>query len=161
MTLDNLIDAKNTSKPYSTSMCARAWAAALCLVVTSAWADAPQEDLVIHVSGFTHERGQAVASLFREGDDIFGKPYARVVASIQRGAANLIFPRLPYSNYAFTVFHDENGNNDLDHNFLHFPAEPLGFSNGFRLSLFSGMPNFEKLRFAFESDAKPLEISVK
>ena len=133
----------------------------VCLLGTATAADVPREGIVVHVSGFTHAGGQAIGNLFREGDDVFGKPYVRVVAGIQQNTATLVFPGLPQGSYAVTVFHDENGNNDLDHNFLRFPAEPLGFSNGFKLSLFSGMPSFEKLRFSFGPDFQPLEISVK
>jgi len=130
------------------------------LLVTSASADAQQGDLVIDISGFTHDNGQAIASLFREGDDIPSKPYARIVAEIHEGKAIALFPSLQHGDYALIVFHDENGNNNLDHNFLGFPAEPMGYSNGFSFSLFSGMPNFKKLRFTFGEGAKPLEIPV-
>ena len=133
----------------------------ICLISTPAWADSAPADLVVHTSGFNHERGQAIASLFREGDDVFGTPYVRVTAPIHQGKATLVFPNVKSGNYALITFHDENGNNELDHNILRLPAEPLGFSNGFKLSAFSGMPNFEKLRFAFTLDSKPLEISVK
>lgn len=134
---------------------------ALVLVIAAANAEVPRKDIIIHVNGFTHARGQAIANLFREGGDVFGKPYARVAANIQHTTATLTFPDVPPGSYAVTVFHDENGNNDLDHNFLRFPAEPLGFSNGFKLSLFSGPPSFEKLRFDVGPDFQPLEISVK
>lgn len=118
-------------------------------------------DLVINAGGFGHERGQAVANLFREGDDVFHKPYLRVTTKIEAGKAVLVFPALQHGTYAITMFHDENGNNDLDHNIFHIPAEPLGFSNGFKFSLFSGLPNFEKLRFEFGPEGKAVEITVK
>ncbi|MBI3562357.1 MAG: DUF2141 domain-containing protein [Gammaproteobacteria bacterium] len=130
-------------------------------LVVSAWPQPTEADLQIHVTGFAHDRGQVIASLFSDGHDVFGKPDRRVVGTIQQNQATLIFPHLPYGSYAMTVFHDENSNNDLDHNFLHLPAEPLGFSNGFKLSLFSGMPSFEKLSFVFAADTKPVEITVK
>ena len=135
-----------------------AGALAMCLILTPVWADQAQADLTVHVNGFAHERGQAIASLFRDGEDVFGKPYIRLAAEIQQGKATLVFRNVAPGNYAVIAFHDENGNNDLDHNFLRLPAEPLGFSNGFKLSIFSGMPSFEKLRFAFTLDGKPLEI---
>ncbi len=135
------------------------------LAIFSVWApalaDAPVTDLVVHAQGFTHDRGQAVASLFREGDDIFQKPRLRVMAKVHGGNATLVFPRMEYGNYAVLVFHDENGNDDLDHNLLRFPAEPLGSSNGFEFGLFSGLPSFEKLRFTFDASTKPIEITIK
>jgi uncharacterized protein (DUF2141 family) len=138
-----------------------AWLAAACLAMSPAMADEAHADLVVNAGGFAHERGQAMASLFREGDDIFGKPHARVAAPIHQGRATLVFPNTRPGHYALIAFHDANGNNDLDHNFLHLPAEPLGFSNGFELSLFSGMPSFEKLRFVFTAGSGPQEISIK
>jgi uncharacterized protein (DUF2141 family) len=132
----------------------------ICLVATSAIAETGHRDLVVRASGFADESGQAVANLFREGDDVLHKPHILVTASIQNGKATLTFPQLPYGNYAISVFHDKNSNNKIDHNFVNFPAEPLGFSNGFKLSLFSGLPSFEKLRFTFGADMKPMEIIV-
>ena len=73
----------------------------------------------------------------------------------------MVLTDLAYGPYAMVVFHDENDNGTLDHNVLRLPAEPLGFSKGFKLSLFSGMPNFEKLRFDFTVDSMPLEIVVQ
>jgi uncharacterized protein (DUF2141 family) len=68
---------------------------------------------------------------------------------------------LKYGKYAVSVFHDENGNGTVDHNFLHFPAEPLGFSNDFHLGIFAGLPSFEKLQFEFTPGAEPVSILVK
>lgn len=156
------VDTKCAGRRLSMRARAVVWILFACMAVARAWAGAQQEgDLGVHVSGFTHERGQAVASLFREGDDIFGKPHVRVAAPIRQGKAKLVFPHQPYGSYAVTAYHDENGNNDLDHDVLRLPAEPLGFSNGFRLALFSGMPSFEKLRFVFGAGSKPLEITVR
>lgn len=134
---------------------------AIFWVGTPVLADVPVTDLVVHAQGFTHDRGQAVASLFREGDDIFQKPRLRVMAKVHGGNATLVFPRMEYGNYAVLVFHDENGNDDLDHNLLRFPAEPLGYSGGFEFGLFSGLPSFDKLRFTFDANAKPIEITVE
>lgn len=143
----------------------RAGCLAAGLAISPSWlpaaADVLVADLVVHARGFTHDRGQAVASLFREGDDIFIEPRLRVMAKVQGGNATLVFPRMEYGHYAVLVFHDENGNDDLDHNILRFPAEPLGYSNDFEFGLFSGLPSFEKLRFTLGADTRPIEITVR
>ena len=100
-------------------------------------------------------------NFFREGDDLFGKPHLRIQAKIHNGEATFVFPQLEYGNYAVILFHDENGNGDLDHNILRLPAEPMGFSNGFDLSLFSGLPSFEKLQFEFGKKSQPVVIAVE
>lgn len=45
------------------------------------------------------------------------------------GGGPVRFEELAAGSYAVLVFHDENGNGELDGNFLGIPREPLGFSN--------------------------------
>lgn len=119
--------------------------------------------LSIQVSGFAHQRGHAIANLFREGDEVLNlkNVYRRAQVEIRDGKATFSFPDLAYGTYAVSVYHDENDNGMLDHNVFHFPAEPLGFSNHFQLGLTSGMPTFEKMKFQFAADTGILEIVVK
>lgn len=140
----------------------KAGLALLVLTAQSAQADdSPAADLVVHVSGFKHQRGQAIANLFYEGDDIFKAARSRVVSAVPKEMAVLVFPNIKPGHYAVLVFHDENSNGDLDHNLLRFPAEPWGFSNDFELTLFSGLPSFKKVAFAFEASVGPISIRVK
>ncbi len=118
-------------------------------------------DLNVLGNGFAHDRGQAVAKLFRRGDDIFGPPHRQIKAVIRDGQVTLVFRWLPYATYAVILFHDENGNDDIGHNFFRFPAEPLGFSGKFKVSLFSGKPTFDELQFEFGKQSGPLRITVE
>lgn len=129
----------------------------------TALAAEPVATLSVQASGFQNGGGHAIANLFREGDDVLklDKAYQHAKAEIHDGKATFSFPDLPYGKYAVSVFQDENDNGTLDHNALHFPAEPLGFSNHFSLGVFSGFPSFEKLQFPFSADTGVLEIVVK
>jgi uncharacterized protein (DUF2141 family) len=135
----------------------------LLLPLQMAVAGEPAGDLTLQVGGFANDHGQVVANLFREGDDVMkpDKAYLQVRATISGSPAQLVFRNLKYGKYAITAFHDENGNGTLDHNLLHFPAEPLGFSNQFQLGMFSGLPSFEKLKFDFKPEAETVSISVR
>lgn len=53
-------------------------------------------DLVIRGSGFTHAGGQAVARIFRPGEELFGKPYRQVISPIGQGGSLLVFNGLPH-----------------------------------------------------------------
>jgi uncharacterized protein (DUF2141 family) len=136
-----------------------AWCCAL--QVQAQTQDAGDLTLQINVLGLNSSRGQVVANLFLEGDDVFGQPRAKQTQAIVEKHAQLTFQRLKAGRYAVIVFHDINGNNDLDHNLFHFPAEPLGYSNGFELTLFSGLPNSHKLAFDISSPSSPINITVK
>jgi uncharacterized protein (DUF2141 family) len=118
--------------------------------------------LTVHVSGFKNAKGHAIINLFREGQDVMKlkEAYRRATSKIENGEATFSFIDLPFGNYAVSVFHDLNDNGELDHK-MGFPAEPLAFSNGFHLSMFSGLPSFEKLKFPFRQDTGVLEIRFK
>ena len=118
--------------------------------------------LTVHVSGFKSAKGHAIINLFREGQDVLKlkQAYRRTNSTIDDGQATFSFIELPFGNYAISAFHDANDNGELDHK-MGFPAEPLAFSNGFHLSLLSGLPSFQKLRFPFSGNAGVIEIRFK
>jgi uncharacterized protein (DUF2141 family) len=117
-------------------------------------------DLIVHASGFKHARGHAIAKLFWPGENVLAKGHVEVRADIHDGEATLTFSSVQAGNYAVVVFHDENDNGVIDHGTFG-PKEPIGFSNGFHLGLFSGFPSFEKLRFAFAPEHNRIEVTVR
>jgi uncharacterized protein (DUF2141 family) len=116
--------------------------------------------LTLQASGFTHAGGRAVAKLFIPGDNVLEAGRWQQTAAIDRGDAVFRFEGLAAGTYAAVVFHDENSNGVIDHGLLG-PSEPLGFSGGFVLSLLSGRPDFERLKFDFKPPAQRLEVSVR
>ncbi|MDH5376843.1 MAG: DUF2141 domain-containing protein [Gammaproteobacteria bacterium] len=135
---------------------------ATCLAI-AATAPVQAEDaaLVFSVNQLTHDGGQLGVNLFRAQSEMFEHPYKKGFAQIKNGQAQIIFKDLPRGDYAAVAFHDENANRDLDHNVLRFPAEPLGFTGGFELGIFSGMPTFQKLKFAYPGQLQHITIAVK
>lgn len=134
-----------------------------CIVATSPVQAQELGRAVLHVNvlGLQNSRGQVIANLFKEGDDLFGKPYARQTRSVSVQQAIITFVNLAPGRYALIAFHDINGNNDLDHNIFRLPAEPLGYSNGFGLTLLSGLPDSKKLAFSIGSTPQTIDITVK
>ncbi len=116
--------------------------------------------LTLHASGFAHTRGRAVAKLFIAGDNVLEAGRWQQVAPIDSGTAIFRFEGLAAGTYAAVVFHDENGNAVIDHGLLG-PSEPLGFSGGFVMSLFSGRPDFERLKFDFKPPTQGLDVRVR
>lgn len=126
--------------------------------------DVQQGALTVHVRGFKHSGGHAIAKLYRPGDNVRSKtPWRSEKAPIHGDEALCVFSGLPEGTYAVVAFHDENDNGQIDHAFGR-PSEPLGFSNGFVLSLTSGLPTFEKLQFDFNPErgaAATVEVTVR
>jgi uncharacterized protein (DUF2141 family) len=117
--------------------------------------------LTVVADGFRNGQGHAFARLYRPGDKVTAAPWRLVRADITGNQARFEFPDLPFGDYAVVVHHDENDNGKIDHGVLGLPAEPLGFSNGFELGVFSGAPTFEKLRVAFGERSSPLRLTVR
>lgn len=123
--------------------------------------NAQSMDLIIHARGFKNDTGIAIAKLFMPGDNVRKHGHLEVTSTIHDGNAEMIFPAMPAGDYAVVVFHDDNNNHEIDHNWIGLPSEGLGFSNGFKLGLTSGLPTFEKLRFSHSNQPQILVIDVK
>ena len=118
------------------------------------------DTLIINASNFKSGTGKAIVHLFRKEDDIPKTPFLQVAVDIKNGKAVIPFMQLQYGEYAAILFHDENANGKLDHKWG-FPNEPMGFSNEWNLSLFSGMPTFSKLRFQFSKEKGNCQIELR
>jgi uncharacterized protein (DUF2141 family) len=127
---------------------------------TAAADSVPGGDLTLHVTGFSHTRGHAIAKLFAAGDNVLGAGRWQVRMPINDKTVALRFEGIPAGRYAAVVFHDENDNGLIDHGVLG-PSEPIGFSGGFELGLLSGRPDFERLSFDFKPSMQAVELRVR
>ena len=78
-------------------------------------------------------------------DDVAFPEFAGAVAAQWQvalaGSVEFIFTGLPAGSYAVAVYHDENGNEELDTNLLGIPREGFAFSGDARG--FAGPPSFD------------------
>jgi uncharacterized protein (DUF2141 family) len=88
--------------------------------------------LVVHVTGFRNQKGDAGGSLFASPNgwpEDNSKAFTHAGFPIEGDHATLTFSHVPLGRYAIAVLHDENSNHKLDRNFLHIPKEGFGFAN--------------------------------
>lgn len=126
-------------------------------------ADRPATDstgtLVVHVAGLTGNDGtvrielDTAQSYGSAGNARLGE------LPIQNRTARWTLSDVPHGTYAVALYHDQNGNDELDTNFLGRPQEPYGFSNNARGTM--GPPDFEEAAFTLSSDSLSLTISAK
>ncbi len=117
--------------------------------------------LTFNTSNYSNNKGKSIIYLYKKEDKIPGIPSMKASGEIVNNKSVIVFKDVPYGNYAAILFQDENSNGELDHSWG-FPAEPMGFSNGWKLSIFtgSGMPTFEKLKFEFSEQKNVCEIHI-
>lgn len=123
------------------------------------WSQEERVPLEVFISNIQSHEGRIIIEIFREGDDIPKKPFRKEVCEIVNDAGEYTLSDLSYGDYAIIVFHDLNSNGEVDHSWG-FPSEPIGFSNDWRISLFSGMPNFKKLAFKYSQQHHSIKIEL-
>jgi uncharacterized protein (DUF2141 family) len=133
------------------------------LSLTSLHQDSQQkhDTILLTVVGLDNNIGDVKVGLFNSAESFTGKTkdkFGGAIIKIQNKKAQYVFPNVPYGEYAIKLFHDENGNDEIDTNFLGIPTESYGFSNNAK-ALF-GPPSFEKAKFIVSSDTVRVEIDV-
>ncbi len=91
------------------------------------------------------------ADAFKKGDVTTG-----AAGTVSSGKAELEINNLKPGTYGIALFHDLNGNEELDRNLFGAPNEPFGFSNN-PVVKFSA-PIFDE--FKFEFDGNPMQLNI-
>lgn len=102
--------------------------AASILLLAAATATAAQ--LTVTITGITEPKGQVVLALF-DSEDAFDNGGAavrglKIDVTGDTLVANL--DNLPAGQYGIKLYHDANGNGELDRNLMGIPSEGYGFS---------------------------------
>ncbi len=133
----------------------------LLLLGVLAAAPAPRGTLVVEVVGLHSDRGEILVDVHDRPEAFPTKPREaarRVSAPIAHGRASVALDGLPYGTYAVAVVHDENGNHELDTNFLGIPREGVGASNDARGSF--GPPKFRDAKFVLASPRQVVTVTM-
>ena len=138
-------------------------AALLLLVLLAApgvsAAEPRQGTLIVDVEGFVESEGMAGMALFDQPEAYEAKqPVCRWAwAVIMDRKAGWVIPRLPYGEYAVTVYHDRNANHRMDL-VLGVPQEAYGYSNNPLHG--PGAPPWRSVRVVLDRPEKHLTIRV-
>ncbi|MCD4719336.1 MAG: DUF2141 domain-containing protein [Desulfobacula sp.] len=116
-------------------------------------------NLVIHITGFENSNGIAKVVLVNSKKNYNKEtPFKGYNFNIinNRVIKNIT---LPYGEYAIKVYHDENGNHELDTRIFGIPVERYGFSNNARGTF--GPPEYEEALFNLNSPKKEITITLQ
>ncbi len=112
-------------------------------------------DLEITVEGIRNDEGNVMVALHDEsGREGFPGANGAIAAQWMRaapGSLRFVFLDLPPGQYAVAVFHDENGNDELDTNLLGIPTEGTGFSRNAQGNF--GPPSFNDAAVEISADS--------
>jgi uncharacterized protein (DUF2141 family) len=86
--------------------------------------------LVLNVTGYDTQNGKILVALYNDARafDEEASPFRDTKVKVNGAETVVIFENIPSGEYAFKLYHDENGNNELDLNGLGIPSEDYAFS---------------------------------
>ncbi len=113
-----------------------------------------QNRLSVSVEGVKTSNGQISVAVYdhSEGFLKFDQVYKCDSIKARKGITHINIEDLPEGEYALAIFHDENGNNKLDTNWLGIPKEAIGFSRA-KMKTF-GPPSFRECALKIVSDSE-------
>ena len=106
-------------------------------------------EMIVNVSNIKEKKGFIVIALYKDAKDWLKhtKVYKTIRIKVDKNQVQATIPNLPAGNYAITLYHDENSNNDCDMNSIGIPIEKIGFSNIHKTILLK--PSFKECQIQF------------
>jgi len=132
--------------------------ALLCtLLPVTSWAG----DLTVKIDRVKNDQGSILGALYDSEASFMKQPAARATFKVKAmpGEVQYVFHDIPAGTYALSIFHDENGNGQLDKNFLGIPKEGYGFSNDSKGS--GGPPRFTQAAFKMGGANQTITIQLR
>ena len=115
--------------------------------------------LKVEITNVKKAQGKLMIAIYRP-DEKFGEgvPAISDIVEVKSIGSKTVPFALEPGKYALALFHDLNGNGELDKNFVGIPKEPYGFSKDFRPKF--SAPSFEDCAFEVTGESAQ-QISVK
>jgi uncharacterized protein (DUF2141 family) len=117
--------------------------------------------LTIKVEGLRNQKGQLCVSLFGDSHGFPTKSHLAIETKsveITGIPSQVIFDNLEPGNYAVAILHDENGDGQLNCNFLGIPTEGFGFSQNPTIRV--GAPKFAESTFIVASPKTNIQVKL-
>ena len=107
-----------------------------------------EAELTVSVTGIQQAGGQLVVGLYASGEDWdAGSAAAGQYVPVEGDSVSFTFADLPAGTYGIKLYHDVDGDGDMDTNLMGIPTEPFGFSNTkYHLHLNKNKFNFKLLK---------------
>ena len=117
--------------------------------------------LMIIVDGFKNDKGFAKIALSNSSESYKNDAKAFMSKKVQiiNSKAMVSLKDVPFGEYAIKVYHDENGNGQLDKSIFGKPIEAYGFSNN--ATAMFGRPDFKKAAFILDKAEMTITIHVE
>ena len=135
------------------------FAFAIALIFMAGQASAAR--IIVTIDGLKSAQGTVFVGLYASPAKFLQGNQADAQKKVRAstGPVTVAFDNLAPGTYAVGAFHDENGNDHLDTNFLGLPVEGYALSNGVRAVM--AKPTFQQAAFSVGNEDKPLTLHIR
>lgn len=116
------------------------------------------QNIQVTITDIKSDEGMLYIGLYNSEATFLDKRYKSARSTIENGKVIITFADIPAGTYAVSVFHDENGNQKMDTNFMGIPKEDIGCSNNAKG--FMSAPKWEKAKFDVSNQEVSLTINM-
>jgi uncharacterized protein (DUF2141 family) len=116
----------------------------------------------VAAEGLQHHDGAVRVALFESADGFPGEPAKSLqqgVAQLEGSVATYEFDPVPCGRYAVSVFHDEDGDGEMQRDWLGRPSEGWGVSRDARGRF--GPPSFDDSAFEATEDTFSVRLTLR
>ena len=117
--------------------------------------------IIVTIDGLKNAQGNVFIGLYASPAKFLQGNQADAQKKVRAstGPVTVAFDNLAPGTYAVGAFHDENGNDHLDTNFLGLPVEGYALSNGVRAVM--AKPTFQQAAFTVGAGDKPVSLHIR
>lgn len=117
-------------------------------------------NLRVIVKGFRSDEGKANIIMYKDAYTFPDKPdrsFHNIWTTIKKGYVDATFENVPYGEYAFAAYHDENDNHRLDLSIIGIPKEGVAISNDAKGFI---MPRFKDAKVLLNGPNKTIVMTI-
>ena len=115
--------------------------------------------LTLKISNIEKIKGEIIIGVYNQETNFLKQGFAlkNYTIKVEKNTAIIHITDLPKGEYAVTMYHDENSDQECNRNFMGIPKEAYSFSNNIKPKF--GPPKFKDCKFTL-SDSKTLHIKM-
>ena len=117
-------------------------------------------ELTLNISNIKSFKGELIIGVF-DNETTFlkdGAAFKNYTIIVDKSTETLVIKNLPKGEYAISLYHDENSDNECNLNFLGIPKEGYGFSNNIKPKF--SAPSYKDCKFSLVEN-KVLNIVLR
>jgi uncharacterized protein (DUF2141 family) len=117
--------------------------------------------IIVTIDGLHSAQGNVFIGLYATPNKFLNGNQCDAMKKVKAstGPITVAFDNLRPGTYAVGAYHDENGNDHLDTNFIGLPVEGYALSNGVRAVM--SKPTFQQAAFTVGVEDKPVALHIR